>query len=52
MLVLVIGATAFLEFSGRSESRSIPTSTTETNRSADKDYARYRSAGWIVEENL
>ena len=52
VLVLVIGATAFLEFTGRSESRTSPTATTEMNRSEDQGYARYRSAGWIVEENL
>lgn len=52
VLVLVIGITAFLEFTGRSESRSIPSASTGTNRSEDEGYARYRSAGWIAEENL
>lgn len=51
-LVAVIGTTAFLEFTGRSTSRPVPSTEAERDDDPDDDvHARYRSAGWIAEEN-
>ena len=51
-LAIVVGTTAFLELTGRTESR--PVRQVASRQSAPKDedrYQQYRSAGWIVAEN-
>ncbi len=50
VLALVIGATAFLELTGRSQAKEVPSTTTHSKVRADA-YAQYREAGWITTEN-
>ncbi|NCY15883.1 MAG: hypothetical protein EBX39_03780 [Actinobacteria bacterium] len=52
VLVAVVGTTAFLELTGRTQAREVPTSSAApSSRSAGADYSRYRTEGWVATEN-
>lgn len=51
-LAMVVGTTAFLELTGRTESRPVRQVASRQSTPKDEDrYQQYRSPGWIVTEN-
>ncbi|MBU6329949.1 MAG: hypothetical protein KGR18_08375 [Acidobacteria bacterium] len=51
VVVVVVGVTAFLEFTGRTSSRPIPSAAEDRRPTEGDPYRPYRTAGWIVTEN-
>ena len=51
-LAMVVGTTAFLELTGRTDSKPVRNVASRTSAPTDEDrYIQYRKPGWIVTEN-